>query len=147
MVSLPVHLKDEQTVVFEEDHPEQAVQNGPKQTKLLAFFDLNSHNDPAIRELANSLLYHDIPTHFRFVKGEWKKRARPVADKVVSAWTRPKPVIGRMHKAPVKDQELYALLTLLLHVRVKGAVGYDDLKTVDIETTQEDGTVVTEHRA
>ncbi len=146
VVALPVHLEDEQSVVFHEDHPEQAVQNGPRHTELLAFFDLNNSNDPETRQLANSLLYHDIPQYFTFVKkiGTWKKRPRPIPDKVISTWAKTKPVIGRMHKVPVKDHELYAVLTLLLHV--KGPQSYEHLRTVDVQTTRDDGTQITERK-
>ena len=141
---LPVHLDNQQRTVFEESQAQAAVDAGPKHTELLAYFDLNKGDglDEETHQLALSLLYHDIPKHFKFKKGIWIRRKTPTPDNIKSAWCKNKPVIGRMHDCSIKDEELYSLRSLLLHV--KGARSYDDLKTVEVQTTLDDGDVVTE---
>ena len=136
----------QQTTVFEESQAQAAVDAGPKHTELLAYFDLNRGEgvDDDTRTLAQSLLYHDIPRHFRFHSGKWIRRKKPAPEDVKSAWCRKKPVIGRMHDVNIKDEERYSLRTLLLHV--KGAESYTDLKTVDFRSTREDGSEVVERR-
>ena len=144
MQRLPVHLPDQQRTVFEEHLAQEAVDAGPKHTELLAYFDLNRGDglDEETHQLALSLLYHDIPKYFRFSKGVWIRRKKAAPDNVKSAWCKNKPIIGRMHDCSIKDEECYSLRTLLLHV--KGAQSYDDLKTVEFQTTLDDGSVVTE---
>ena len=141
---LPVHLDNQQRTVFEESQAQAAVDAGPRHTELLAYFDLNKGDglDEETHRLALSLLYHDIPKHFKFKKGIWVRRKTPTPDNIKSAWCKNKPVIGRMHDCSIKDEELYSLRSLLLHV--KGARSYDDLKTVEVQTTLDDGDVVTE---
>jgi hypothetical protein len=136
---LPVHLPNQQNTVFEEDREEQAVEHGPRETELTAFFELNNGTgvDLETKQLANSLLYQDIPQHFLYKKGVWQRRAKPAPQKITSAWTRKKPLIGRMHNVPKKDKEADALRALLLHV--KGPCSYTDLRTVEV--TSPDGEV------
>ena len=143
---LPVHLKDEQSTVFEEHSAQQAVDRGPRQTELLAYFDLNRGVDvvPAVQQLAQTLKYSEIPIYFRFQKKRWIKRKHPVPNEVKNAFTKSKPVIGRMHNVPIKDAELYSLRSLLLHV--KGAQSYEHLRTVEVQTILDDGTFQTELR-
>ena len=135
-----MHLENQQNTVFEENNAEQAVLDGPRPTELTAYFDLNARVNVTAeaRDLANTLLYHDIPQHFIFKNKQWVKRKRPVSEKIKSAWTRNKPIIGRIHNVSQKDAELYALRLLLLHV--KGAKSYRALRTVDVHTLNEDGT-------
>jgi hypothetical protein len=138
---LPIHLDRQQTSIFEENHVQEAVDAGPRQTELTAFFALNQGEgvDAEGRRLANSLLYQDIPKYFRFSNKKWIQRKEPAPDDVISAWTKKKPVIGRMHECPKKDDELYSLRTLLLHT--KGPESYADLKKVREQITHSDGSV------
>ena len=87
---------------------QQAVDRGAWKTELLAFFDLNSgvEVDVADQQLAQTLLYQDIPKYFKFQKGKWIKRKRPAPEEVKSRFTTSKPIIGRMHNAPMKDAKL-----------------------------------------
>jgi hypothetical protein len=140
---LPIHLDRQQTVIFEENQAQQAVDAGPRETELTAFFALNQGEgvDGEGRVLANSLLYQDIPRYFRYSKDGWIQRKEPAPDNIKSAWTSQKPVIGRMHECPKKDDELYSLRTLLLHV--KGPESFSDLKTVEEQIPQPDGSMRT----
>ena len=143
---LPIHLNDQQNTVFEEDFVQQAVDRGARSTELLAFFDLNNgvEIDAAGQQLAQTLLYQDIPKYFKFQKGKWNQRKRPAPEEVKTAFTTSKPVIGRMHGAPMKDAELYSLRSLLLHV--KGPRSYEHLRTVNVRTTLDDGTIQEEQK-
>ena len=141
---LQVHLPNEQQTVFQEDQAEQAVVNGPPATTLSAFFDLNNGDgyDAETRLLAKDLLYHDIPQHFSFKQKRWVRRKKQAPDVVTSAYTTTRPVIGRMHNGPRSNIELFALRTLLLHV--KGPESFDHLKTVPVQIEQPDGTLQTQ---
>ena len=143
---LPIHLNDQQNTVFEEGFVQQAVDRGARSTELLAFFDLNNgvDIDATGQQLAQTLLYQDIPKHFKFQKGKWNQRKRPAPEEVKTAFTTSKPVIGRMHGAPMKDAELYSLRSLLLHV--KGPRSYEHLRTVNVRTTLDDGTIQEEQK-
>ena len=143
---LDVHLPNTQQTVFQEDQLDQAVLNGPQATTLTAFFDLNYGNgyDAETRQIAKSLLYHDIPQHFSFKNKRWVQRKEQAPDAVTSAFTTHKPVIGRMHDGPRNNIELFALRTLLLHV--KGPESFNDLKTVPVQTELPDGTVQLQER-
>ena len=143
---LPIHLDRQQTSIFEQDQAQQAVDAGPRQTELVAFFALNQGEgvDAEGRSLAKSLLYQDIPRFFRYSKDRWIQRKKPAPDDVTTAWARKKPVIGRMHECPKRDDELYSLRTLLLHV--KGPESYEDLRTVQERSMLPDGSIqVTNH--
>ena len=137
---LPVHLENEQHTVFEEGHLEAAVAAGPRETGLTAFFDLNAGVGvtPEDASLARTLLYHDIPQHFRYEKGCWKRRKHAVPTTVDKAWGSSKPIIGRMHNMPVREIEKYALRILLLHI--KGPTCFEDLRKVQELVTNDDGT-------
>ncbi|MFN9980396.1 MAG: hypothetical protein ACK53Y_10800, partial [bacterium] len=82
-------------------------------TLLESWFSLNSR-DPD----ASQWLYTEIPQHYVYAQGSWKKRQRG-GDKIVS----------RMYTVSIKDEERFYLRMLLLHV--KGATSFDSLKTVD----------------
>lgn len=56
-MQLPVHLEDEQFILFDENDPD-AVQR-PQETQLTAFFKANEHYPKA-----RSIVYPDFPTKF-----------------------------------------------------------------------------------
>ena len=72
----------------------------PRTTKLTAFFELNQ-TDP----FAKTLLYVDIPKHFRWVEGKWKTRER-------------QPNLGRIYNVHPKDRECFMVRLLLNHRKV-----------------------------
>lgn len=111
---LDIHLPQRQNVLFREGQLQQAIDN-PKQTKLLAFFQLNSE-DPS----AEPYKYTEIPLHFTWYADskKWKKRLRG-GDKIIS----------RMYAVSPKDIELFHLRLLLLHVN--GPKSFEDLRTYD----------------
>lgn len=112
IVRLDVHLPHRQMVYFRLGQEQGALEN-VKQTKLLAFFELN-----CIDESARQFTYTEIPMHFTWVDGnkKWKKRLRG-GDKIIS----------RMFVVSPRDKELFHLRLLLLHVC--GAQSFQDVRT------------------
>lgn len=111
---LPVHLPNQQTVMFEAGHEEEALLAASSGcTMLESWFHLNRC------ELdAHQWLYTEVPQNYVYVRGKWQKRQRG-GDKIVS----------RMYSVSIRDAERFYLRMLLLHV--KGATGFDSLRMVD----------------
>ncbi|XP_039605701.1 uncharacterized protein LOC120526605 [Polypterus senegalus] len=113
---LPVHLPEEQSVFFNPNDINTAVQRASNHdTQMTVWFKLNQQ-----KHEAKTILYSDIPLHY-VVDSEnctWKLCQRG-AEKV----------IGRMYSVNfTSDTERYCLRLLLLHV--PGAVSFEDLRTV-----------------
>ncbi|KAJ8982011.1 hypothetical protein NQ317_004098 [Molorchus minor] len=111
---LSVHLPQRQIVRFLPGFEQQAL-DIHETTQLTAWFQLNQ-NDIQARQY----LYTEIPLHYIWKNAErrWTQRRRG-ADKIVV----------RLHAVNYRNQELYRLRLLLLHVR--GALNYENIKTVD----------------
>ncbi|XP_023312434.1 uncharacterized protein LOC108916109, partial [Anoplophora glabripennis] len=111
---LCVHLPERQMVRFQPGLEIQAMQRN-EVTQLTAWFILNQ-NDAEARQYR----YIDIPYHYTWETRtkRWKRRQRG-ADKIVV----------RMYSVSVRNQELYYLRLLLLHVQ--GSRSYEDLRTVN----------------
>ena len=71
VMRLDTHLENDQTFVFNDDEKVKDVKNKNKNTKLTAFFLLNSTDDDA-----KKLLYHDIPKYY-----VWKYDKKNLAKK------------------------------------------------------------------
>jgi len=110
VIRLDCHLPNQQTVFFKEGNEEHIVAD-PKKTKLQAFFQLNV-TDVNAREH----LYTEIPHHYVWNDKEkkWLPRKRG-GDKIVT----------RLYTVSPKNQELFHLRLLLLHVR--GPTCFQDL--------------------
>jgi len=121
VVSLPVHLPGEQSVMFAENEEEEALNKAAgKHTRLTAFFEL-----AAVDSEARDLYYHDVPQHYKWnaQKTRWEKRERKaIGDKT----------IGRMYSVSPSDSERFHLRLLLLNVR--GPQSFDELRTVGSES-------------
>jgi hypothetical protein len=116
-MALPVHLPDQQSVVFDPADPQRALDRA-QTTKLTAFFQL-SQEDPAAR----GLLYIEAPRHYTWQPQQqaWQKRKR-------QSQGTPQ-MIGRVHLAhPNQGERFY--LRLLLHHRT-GPTSFEDVRTVD----------------
>lgn len=87
-------------------------------SEIEQWFELNKRDVTAA-----DWLYTDIPHHYTYAKNEWKKRQRG-GEKIVA----------RMYTVSPKEEELFYLRMLLLHVR--GATSFESLRTFD-NTTQE----------
>ncbi|XP_074346354.1 uncharacterized protein LOC141685131 [Apium graveolens] len=112
---LPIHLPNDNHVSFKGSQNLQEVfdNTGTKKSKLEAWFDANK----TYAEAPN-LTYSEFPSKFIWhpQPGIWKQRKRGY-------------VIGRLAEVHSSSGELLYLRMLLL--RIKGAVCFDDLKTVN----------------
>jgi hypothetical protein len=119
VIRLPVHLPQQQRITFEEGHEEEALyatlihdaRTGI--TKLTVWFALNAANEDS-----REFLYTEIPYHYVYSLGTWKKRQRG-AEKMVA----------RMYTVGANEQERFCLRLLLLHV--PGMTSFQDLRTVN----------------
>ena len=114
VVALPVHEKDQHTVVFNPNNAQGAppgVQNS--KTKLMAYFETNC-TDPHAR----TLFYVEMPQDYVWMKGRslWQRRQLGFN-------------IGRIHFAPPSSGEHFYMRTLL--TVVKGATSFEDLRTFE----------------
>ncbi|XP_018574798.1 uncharacterized protein LOC108913690, partial [Anoplophora glabripennis] len=111
---LCVHLPTRQMVRFQPGFEIQALENN-EITQLTAWFLLNQ-NDPDARQY----LYTDIPYHY-----VWNNRTK--------RWTRRQrganKIVTRMYSVSIRNQELYYLRLLLLHV--PGASSYEELRALN----------------
>ena len=110
--------------MFSEGGEEAALNAGPPETKLTAFFKTNIEDMEA-----RQLLYTDFPGHFTWKSGVWKRKKRGIGQS-----------IGRIPTVSLcsKQMETYCLRILLHHVQ--GPTSFDALKTVNgvhMETFQE----------
>ncbi|KAJ8984535.1 hypothetical protein NQ317_006821 [Molorchus minor] len=111
---LCVHLPERQVVRFQPGFEQQALDRH-ETTPLTAWFNLNR-----IDIQARQYLYTEIPLHYVWQQAQrrWTQRRRG-GDKIVV----------RLYNVNGRNQELYCLRLLLLHVR--GAQNYEDLRTVE----------------
>jgi hypothetical protein len=117
VIRLDCHLPNEQRVYFREGEEQRAVEF-PKQTKLLAWFELNR-----VDISAHQLLYMEIPEHYKWEQNQWKPRRNNAK------------VVSRLYTVNPKQTECFFLRLLLLHV--KGAQSFEDLLAVTDENTGE----------
>ena len=115
---LPLHLPGEQSVLFQDGEAAAALDRGPPETKLTAYFKLNQEC-----EQARGVLYPDIPSQFTWdsKNKKWKVRQQRFS-------------IGRVPTvslSPHQSERYY--LRMLLHNKA-GATSFDDLKTIDGQT-------------
>ena len=74
---LPVHLENEQNVLYgADDAPQEVLKRATtKDTQLLGWFKANANAD-CIAAGAHNCLYQDFPKKFVWVQGKWKPRQR-----------------------------------------------------------------------
>ena len=96
----------------DEDMPQEEIaKKEMKTTKLQAFFELNKKDIEA-----RQYLYEEIPTHYVFVKGEWKRR------KIYCK------TISRTSIVNLSKREAFCLRLLLKDCR--GPQSYQDVRTI-----------------
>jgi len=133
VLKLPLHLENEQTVLFDGSNPTASVSHGPPNTKLLAWFQLNLENAEA-----RAILYPDIPMFFVWVsdphpqtkvQGYWKSRThgKKGGDNEMTKGNQ----IGRIPTITLSphQSELWHLRLLLYHK--PGATSFEDLRTIE----------------
>ena len=127
---LPLHLENEQTVIFQSTDARDVALRGPPPTKLTAYFQLN-RDDPD----ASNILYPDIYKYYRWNKGKWVKRLANVRrHRETSVDDTPcSDMIGRIPIINLngRQSELYFMRMLLYHKA--GAKSFKDLRIVDGE--------------
>ncbi|XP_063781211.1 uncharacterized protein LOC134929546 [Pseudophryne corroboree] len=114
VIRLPVHLPNQQTIIFEQGNENEALlaaQTG--RTKLESWFDLNSNNPQA-----QQWLYSEIPQHYVYTHGNWQERQRGGEN-----------IVARLYTVSLKNEERFYLRILLLHVH--GAISFHSLRTVN----------------
>lgn len=116
-VMLSVHLKDGQSVYFQENNIESALRRQSAAcTTLTAFFELN-----LIDTDAHQFFYSDIPNHYVFKNSIWEKRS-------INSHFGGK-TIGRIIAVSPRDIERYHLRLILLSVKGNESTSFEALKT------------------
>ena len=113
---LPVHLPNQQTIIFEEGaHIPNIVANSTN-TKLTRYFDICNDNqeNPEIMNLK----YTDFPKFFIWESGKWIKRKQH-GDKIIS----------RLYTCSPRDRERFCLRILL--TQIPGAISFESLRTIN----------------
>ena len=124
VVRLPLHLPNQQTVVYEENDARGGLQRGMT-TYLTSYFDtvtIESIAPLSSAELlgapaAGELSYADFPSHYTWDASKlgWKRRRKRFTS------------ISRIYNSHPKEGERYYLRILLL--QVKGAKSFKDLRS------------------
>jgi ATP-dependent DNA helicase PIF1 len=117
VMSLAVHLPNQQRVAFDPNFAENALQRAEK-TQLTAFFATNQSD-----ESARKIPYPDFPEHFTFNEQSkmWKRRARPKNGTPE--------MIGRVFTVHPNQGDVFYLRMLLHHTA--GSRSYEELRTVE----------------
>ncbi|XP_043243545.1 uncharacterized protein LOC122392568 [Amphibalanus amphitrite] len=118
VVTLQVHLPNQQLVYFEPGGEQQAIE-AARRTQLTAWLEYNRDSaatDPQCRQL----LYPDFPSGYTWQVGQkvWRKRRQQQATEA----------IGRVVYLSPRHGEVFYLRVLLHHV--PGAASFEDLRTV-----------------
>lgn len=112
---LPVHLEEQQNVVFHPDKIQEALDRELfRKTMLTGWFELNKQTLPSNPQ---QYKYIDIPYHYTWTDSNyWKERVQEG-----------KKVISRMYHINPNQGELYFLRMLLLHVT--GCTNFESIRT------------------
>ena len=126
---LPLHLENEQVVLFNPHVAPVVANRSPPKTKLTAYFDLNQETDESCH-----ILYPDIYQHYMWDTSgkKWKKRKKNMC-KTSSDDQRLSDTVGRIPVINLNphQSELYFLRMLLFHKA--GARSFSDLRIIDGE--------------
>ena len=126
---LSVHLENGQRVYFTAATAAAIVAN-PRETTLTEFFKLCQRDT-----FAKTLLYPEVPSHFRWESNKWIPRKAPKTNPVEGYPGYFKDdALGRVYTVHPNQQECF-YLRLLLH-EVRGPTSFQALKTVDGEVCQ-----------
>ncbi len=124
VVSLSVHLQDEQMVYFartEDEQEQKEILEKTQNTTLMGWFNLNREeheNPPTYTTKATELYYHEIPKYYTLNhKKQWRRRKNMQSNTAV----------GRLNMVNPAQGEQYYLRLLLLHV--KCATTFADIRT------------------
>jgi hypothetical protein len=113
---LPCHLPDQQTVLFETPAEAQAAINrGPPETKLTAYFKTNR-----IDAEARTILYIDFPRYFTWnaTNKQWQRRKQGNS-------------IGRIPTISLSPHQAELFYLRMLLFNRAGATGFEELRTIE----------------
>ncbi len=113
---LPVHLPNQQSVIFQENENVHEVLEKSSHTKLTRYFEMCANNQDDL--IINNLRYVDFPKHFIWKNGNWHQRKRG-GEKVVS----------RLYMCSPHDKERFYLRLLL--TKIHGATSYEAVRTIN----------------
>ena len=121
VVSLAIHLEDEQNIYFEDDtNLQQNLQNPAEYTQLTSFFLYNEQHHDGIN---NQVTYMDFPSRFA-----WKKDVRQWSLRQNQNPGMKQESIGRLPALTPAHGDVFYLRSLLCHDYCKGKRSFDDLK-------------------
>src|SRR5581483_166480 len=112
---LPIHLPNQQMIVFNDTDELSSILEKNVHTKLTRYFEICANNSD-IDEIQN-LKYPDFPKYFVWKNNNWHQRKRG-GEKVIS----------RLYFVNPKDEERFYLRMLLNFI--PGATSFDDIKTI-----------------
>ena len=113
---LPVHLPNQQSVIFRESDDISTILEKSSHTKLTRYFEICANNQDDL--VIKNLRYIDIPKFFLWENGNWHRRKRS-GDKVIS----------RLYMCSPRDKERFYLRILL--TQIHGATSYNDMRTIN----------------
>ena len=113
---LPVHLPNQQSVIFRESDDISTILEKSSHTKLTRYFEICANNQDDL--VIKNLRYIDIPKFFLWENGNWHRRKRS-GDKVIS----------RLYMCSSRDKEMFYLRILL--TQIHGATSYNDMRTIN----------------
>ena len=131
---LPLHLQDEQVVLFQPSDAHDVARQGSPVTKLTAYFSLNQ-TDPEAR----TILYPDIYKYYQWEHNSWvrrranRSRMHTMDQLQDDSTTACSDMIGRIPVITLnaRQSELYFLRMLLYHK--VGATSFQDMRTFEGE--------------
>jgi len=109
---LPVHLPNQQSVIFQENEDVSTILDKFSHTKLTRYFEICANN-PNLK-----LRYIDFPTYFIWKNGNWQVRKRNIGK-----------TISRMYMCSPRDKERFYLRTLL--TQISGATSFESVRTIN----------------
>ena len=121
VVSLAIHLEDEQNIYFEDDtNLQQSLQNPSKYTHLTSFFLYNEQHHDGVN---NQVTYMDFPLRFawKYDVRQWNLRQNQNPGMKQES-------IGRLPALTPAHGDVFYLRSLLCHDYCKGKRSFDDLK-------------------
>lgn len=141
VIRLPIHLENEQMVVFDENEKIEKVVQEKHETHLTKWLDTNSKLYKAFDQV-QKITYFEYPKYFTWNGRKWIKRKRnlnickrdkkPIKKKIDENSSKMyKDIVVRTYNIPIQDKERNCLKSILKHH--KGARSWKDLRTVIID--------------
>ncbi|XP_064637082.1 uncharacterized protein LOC135493586 [Lineus longissimus] len=113
VAKLPLHIENEQTILFTPEEARHKANQPPPETKLTQFLELNKAN-PQDR----TILYPNVFQNYTWTSGKWVKRKRTLSKIKTTTDDSKSDMIGRIPVINLNphQSELYYLRMLLHHI-------------------------------